>query len=105
MGKTAILTGGGYGIGRATTRLLAEAGWTVVVFDRDRGRALETQRLVRETGGACEVIVGDVTDAAQVERAADWTVETFGRIDGLVNNAASRHVGNILQTTEQQWDE
>ncbi|HEY7062857.1 MAG TPA: SDR family oxidoreductase [Chloroflexota bacterium] len=105
MSKTAIVTGGGYGIGRATTRLLAEAGWSVVVFDRDHDRALETQRLVREAGGTCEVIAGDVTDAAAVQRAADWTAATFDRIDGLVNNAASRHVGNILQITEQQWDE
>ena len=105
MSKTAIVTGGGYGMGRATTRLLAESGWSVVVFERDRDRALETQLLVRETGGTCEIIAGDVTDAAEVQRATDWTVATFGRIDGLVNNAASRHVGNILQITEQEWDE
>jgi NAD(P)-dependent dehydrogenase (short-subunit alcohol dehydrogenase family) len=105
MGKTAIVTGGGYGIGRATTRLLAEVGWNVVVFDRDRERALETQRLVHDTGGRCEVVAGDVTSSSQVQHAADWTLDTFGRIDGLVNNAASRHVGNILQISEQQWDE
>ena len=105
MSKTAIVTGGGYGIGRATTRLLAEAGWSVVVFDRDRERALETQGMVREAGGTCAVVTGDVTDASAVQQATDWTVATFSRIDGLVNNAASRHVGNILQISEQQWDE
>ena len=104
-GKAVIVTGGGYGIGRAITRLLAAAGWTVVIYDRDRDRAAETQRLTHDAGGTCAIIAGDVTDAAQIAQAISWTLQTYGRIDALVNNAAMRYTGTILDVTEEQWDQ
>jgi NAD(P)-dependent dehydrogenase (short-subunit alcohol dehydrogenase family) len=105
MSRVAIVTGGGYGIGRATCCLLAEVGWVVVAIDRDEMRGQETERLIREAGGTCVFLKADVGDAVQIQRAVDWTIATFERIHGLVNNAAVRYVGNILQITEEQWDE
>jgi len=104
-GKTVIITGGGYGIGRAITQTLAASGWSVVIYDRHRERARATQATVQEAGGQCTVVVGDVTSAPEVERAVDETLRTYGRLNALVNNAAMRHVGTILDISEAQWDE
>jgi NAD(P)-dependent dehydrogenase (short-subunit alcohol dehydrogenase family) len=102
--KVAIVTGGGYGIGRGIAQSMAASGWTIVVYDLSEEKARETQRLVSETGRSCEVFPGDVTNWTRVQEGVAWTLEHFGRIDGLVNDAAARYAGNILEITEEQWD-
>lgn len=82
--RTAIVTGAGSGIGRAVAQALAEAGWQVVAT----GRRLET---LEQTAAAAPdrivAIAADVTDAASVDRLFDETVQRFGRLDLLFNNA------------------
>ncbi|MBI4328586.1 MAG: SDR family oxidoreductase [Chloroflexi bacterium] len=103
-GKVAIVTGAGRlrGIGRATAVALATEGADVVVTGTGRSPATvpedekargwrdieSTAEQVRATGRRCLPLVGDVTDSAQVQRVVDGTLDTFGRVDILVNNAA-----------------
>lgn len=82
-GRTALVTGGGSGIGRATALALAAEGALVTVAGRTRDTLEETVRLVQATGGAARHVVADVTDEAAVEAAIGDT----GRLDIAVNNA------------------
>ncbi len=83
-GAVAVVTGGGSGIGRAASLLLAQAGARVVVADRDEAAAGET---AVDIGGAALAVACDVGDEAAVERLFAITLERHGRIDILVNNA------------------
>ena len=85
-GKVAIVTGGRRGIGRQTAVQLARHGAAVVVAAR--GDASQTAAEVRSVGGAVAVVEGDLADAAVRARLVEATLDTFGRIDVLVNNAA-----------------
>jgi NAD(P)-dependent dehydrogenase (short-subunit alcohol dehydrogenase family) len=92
-GRTVIVTGGGShgsmaGTGAAMSVLFAAKGANVVILDRDEDRARHTLEAVKAEGGVAEVLVADVTSAAECRRAADTAVATYGRIDVLVNNAA-----------------
>lgn len=87
-GKTAIVTGGSRGIGRATSIALAQAGALVLVNYRSNEEAArETVRLVEEAGGRAELVAFDVADPDSVERSIKDAVTRHGRIDILVNNA------------------
>lgn len=84
-GRVVIVTGGAKGIGRAYCRGLAEHGAKVVVADLSD--AAETVDEVASLGGEAMALSVDVSDVAQTEKLAARTVEAYGRIDGLVNNA------------------
>jgi 3-oxoacyl-[acyl-carrier protein] reductase len=87
-GKTAIVTGGSRGIGRATSIALAQAGALVLVNYRSNEEAArETVRLIEQTGGRAELVGFDVADPDSVERSIKDAVTRHGRIDILVNNA------------------
>ena len=82
--RTILITGASSGIGRATARAAAAAGWAVGLFAR-RADALEA--LADELGGAAAALPGDVTDLASVERAAAQAAEQFGGLDAAFANA------------------
>ncbi len=103
-GKVALITGAGGGIGRATALLLAHEGAQVVAADLDEASVAETARLIRESGGEAEAIQGDVTREADVKHFVDFTVERFGRLDVLFNNAGMTIPGPVTELTEEQWD-
>jgi 15-hydroxyprostaglandin dehydrogenase (NAD) len=86
-GKTAVVTGGGSGIGRTTALTLAAKGANVVVADIDDATAKETVTLLRDAGGIAEAVTVDVTDVDQVEAMFDATEAAFGGVDILHNNA------------------
>ena len=85
-GRTAVVTGGAQGIGRAIVERLIASGAAVAIWDRDQGLA---ERTVAELKGEGKVLAcaADVTDARAVDRARDATLSALGRIDILVNNA------------------
>ena len=94
-GKRAVVTGGGSGIGRATCRLFAAEGATVVVVDLLAERAEE---VAAEIGGTA--VQADVTVGADVTRM----VEASGGIDVLVNNAGGGFADDLLEISEEEWD-
>lgn len=104
-GSVALVTGGGAGIGRAIAEALAGAGASLVVAEKDAGRADALRRALDEAGVASLVVVCDVTDDAAVGELAGATARAFGRLDVLVNN-----VGDFLgvhrpfaATTRSEW--
>ena len=103
-GKVAIITGAGNGIGRATARLFAREGATVVVVDVEDEPAAETVRLIEEAGGTAMLSPADVSDGRAVEVMAGKTVDRFGRIDVLHANAAVQITESITNTPEAEWD-
>lgn len=87
-GKAVIVTGGGKGIGRVYCRELAKAGCKVVAADVDDAANAETVAEIRDAGGDAIAATTDVSDEAATQEMAAKTIEAFGRIDGLVNNAS-----------------
>lgn len=83
-GLTAIVTGAGSGIGRATAQRIAAEGGRVIVSDLFEDRAQETVSLIRTAGGSADWIAGDITDQAHVDAVV---AACDGRVDVLVNNA------------------
>src|SRR5438270_4922 len=103
-GKVALITGGGSGMGRASCLLFAREGATVAVVDRADAAGEETVRLIGDEGGAASFIHADVADAADVERMVDTTVQTFGRLDVLFNNAGIEGPSvDLLDYGEDDW--
>ena len=86
-GQVALITGGGRGIGRGIATVLSEAGAAVVVTARSPGEIQETVELVRKAGGRAIAVQGDVTKRADNARLVEATLEEFGQIDIVVNNA------------------
>lgn len=104
-GKTAIITGAGRGIGRATARLFAKEGARVVVVDIAQEGGLETAELIRQSGGSGLFIRVDVAQAGEVEAMVQSCLQEFGALDVLHNNAYWAPVNRPLaDTTEEEWD-
>src|SRR2546425_997857 len=102
-GKVAILTGSGRGIGGAAARLFASEGALVVVSDLDPTPAEETAAAIRNAGGKAIVIAGDVTDPAFPAQLVKGTLDAFGGIDIIVNNAGYTWDAVIQNMTDKQW--
>ncbi len=98
--KVAIVTGAGSGIGRATAELFAEEGAKVVVADIDPKGGEETVRLIGEQKGAAHFVRADISLEGDARRISDETVGTFGRLDILVNNAATFVLKGFAATVE-----
>jgi len=106
--KVAIVTGAGRGIGRGIAVALAARGWTIVVNYRGNATAAaEAATLIEEDGGECLVVQADIGKEADRDRLVVETVERFGRIDLLVNNAGMgpRKRLSVLETSEASYDE
>lgn len=103
-GQVAIVTGGGSGIGRATSLRLSSEGAKVTVVDIDRDWGSETVRLINETGARAIFAETDVTKETAVKEAVVATIQAFGKVNVLVNNAGISLVSKITDTTEAQWD-
>jgi NAD(P)-dependent dehydrogenase (short-subunit alcohol dehydrogenase family) len=102
-GRTALVTGGGSGIGRAIAVRYAAGGGNVVVLGRRAEPLHETARLAQEFGVKAEVVTCDVRDAAAVTEAVDGVVAQFGGIDAMVNNAAGNFVCPAEDLSPNGW--
>ena len=104
-GKTALVTGGSRGIGRAICLELAARGANVALcYAGGEAAAAETARLCEEQGAKALAIRCDVSDGAQVKAMVDETVRAFGGLDILVNNAGISYAGLFQDMTDDDWD-
>jgi 3-oxoacyl-[acyl-carrier protein] reductase len=102
--KVAIVTGAARGLGKAIALGLARRGASVVVVDIDLENAKEVASEIQENGSQAVAVKADVTDQDQVDHIFTTAVNTFGRVDILVNNAAIILTAPLLETTLDQWD-
>ena len=102
--KTALVTGGGRGIGAALARALAEAGADVAVADRDPQTAQQTAADLAALGVRTLAVQVDVTDAAQVRDMVAAVVDAWGRLDVAVNSAGIANRSPAEDLTEEAWD-
>ena len=97
-GKVALVTGGGNGIGRATSAAFARHGAKVVVVDRDAAGAQATAGIIRQGGGEAIAVTADVTRSNDVKAYVKAAIDKFGRIDCFFNNAGIE--GKVAPTAE-----
>jgi 3-oxoacyl-[acyl-carrier protein] reductase len=108
MSKVALVTGAGRGIGRGIALALAERGWAVVINYRgNRSAAEDVLRIAKEMRQDCLMVQADISQTEDRQRLVSETLESFGRLDLLVNNAgmAPRQRLDILEVGEDSYDE
>ena len=106
-GKTAIVTGGGVGIGRGISERLAEEGARVVIAQRRLDKAREAAAAIVDSGGQALAVRSDVTDRTQVEAMIQAALEWSGGLDILVNNAGLSGMAkfsSFMDLSEELWD-
>ncbi|MBL8132859.1 MAG: SDR family oxidoreductase [Anaerolineae bacterium] len=101
--RTALITGGGSGIGRATALRFAREGARVMIAARDLARAEAVVGEIAAQGGTAAAVGCDVRDRAACDRAVQAAVETFGAVDILFNNAGIVPYGTLLETADEVW--
>jgi NAD(P)-dependent dehydrogenase (short-subunit alcohol dehydrogenase family) len=104
-GKTAVVTGGGQGIGAAVVRQLAAEGVRVVVAGRTLSKVEKVAEELREEGREVWATGSDVTDPASILRLAAVAKDKLGPVDILVNNAGVAHSATLARTTLEEWEE
>lgn len=102
-GRTALITGGSMGLGRAMGERMAASGANVVLVARRQGPLDEAKAAIEAAGGKAHAISCDVCDPAAIEAAYAEAVQAFGQVDILVNNAGSSLRGPFLEMTDEQW--
>jgi len=107
--KVVVVTGGGHGIGRAYCLGIAREGGTAVVADIDSAAADGVAKAIADRGGKALAVRVDVANAASCQEMAKETLNIYGKIDGLVNNAAifmslPAEKGSFQTITEAEWD-
>ena len=103
-GKTAIITGGAAGMGRATSLAFSNEGATVAILDIQREAGEEVVQMIRQDGGTAEFIETDVSDARQVDAAFTKIAETIGPYNILFNHAGTITVKPLHESTEEDYD-
>ena len=103
-GKRALITGAASGIGRATALLFAREGAAVAVVDVDEAGGQAVAQAIQDEGGRAVFVCCDVTQAEDCRRAVQRTVDEFGGLDILFNNAGIIRRASVIGTPEEEWD-
>jgi NAD(P)-dependent dehydrogenase (short-subunit alcohol dehydrogenase family) len=103
-GKIALVTGAGSGIGEAIARLFAAQGATVCITDVLSNTAEQVATSLQSSGKLAEAMALDVADEAQVQQVFAALITRHQRLDIVVNNAGVSHVGNIVETSVDDWE-
>lgn len=104
-GKVAIVTGGAHGIGLAVAESLAANQASVVIVDINEAAGDEAAGKIRDSGGACSAIAGDVADSPRMEGVVQEVVRRLGRIDILINNAGINTLGGRVPIHEYSFED
>jgi NAD(P)-dependent dehydrogenase (short-subunit alcohol dehydrogenase family) len=102
-GRTAIITGASGGLGKETALALANVGCDIVVAARNREALEDVAAAIEQKGRRCLAVPTDITQATDVQRLVDRTVERFRKVDILINNAAIAVEKLIADLTEAEW--
>lgn len=103
--KVAVVTGAaGLGIGHAVARAFAREGAKVTMCDRNNERLVQARDAIRSTGAEVLSIDCDVSKVEQVEAVVKQTLDEWGKVDILVNNAAANILCDVVDLTDKQWD-
>ena len=100
--KTAIITGGGTGIGLATAHAFCQEGAKVILFGR---RKEKLEKAVEKLGGSAIIVQGDMTNNNDLDKLINETLHNFKKIDILVNNAGLFNGSPLHEISDSQWDE
>jgi NAD(P)-dependent dehydrogenase (short-subunit alcohol dehydrogenase family) len=103
-GQTALITGGGTGLGRAIALAFSKEGAAVAVAGRRMEKLKEVVSEIEKQGGQALAVTCDVTQSKDTQRAVRETVARFRRLDVLVNNAGAVHVSTVESIPEEEWD-
>ena len=103
-GKSAVITGGGTGIGQAIALAFAREGAQVAVAGRRKEKLDETLHLLQRAGCSALALECDVTKAADTQRVVKSAEGAFGKVNVLVNNAGALSVSTVENITEEDWD-
>ncbi|MCC6792818.1 MAG: SDR family oxidoreductase [Thermomicrobiales bacterium] len=103
-GKSCVVTGAAFGIGRATADLFAREGARLIVTDIQEAPLLAFRDELRALGAEVEAVVGDVSVVEDARAMIDAAVTRFGRLDALVANAGIIELGDLMESTVEIWD-
>jgi NAD(P)-dependent dehydrogenase (short-subunit alcohol dehydrogenase family) len=104
-GKIALITGATSGIGKATALLFAKQGAKVAITGRNQERGNAVIEEIKKNGGNAIFIRADVSVSADCQRAVEQTLQAYGRLDILFNNAGVFYPQTTLECSEREWDE
>lgn len=102
--KVTIITGSGSGIGKAIATKFAEEGANVVIAELNKENGLEVEKELLDRGLTAKFIQTDVASSSSVKAMIDSTIDVYGTVDVLINNAGLEYFTTIEETTEDQWD-
>ncbi len=102
--KVTLVTGGGSGIGRGIAQMFAEEGALVMVVDVSLEGAKETAQKITSEGGDARFVQADISKEDEVQQIVQEAVDTWDRLDVLVNNAGIVREGSVTETTIEDWD-
>ena len=103
-GRVAVVTGAGSGIGFGVAQRFAEEGASVALFEENEELGRTAEAALRAAGGTAEFVRADVAEDADVARAVSHTLQRFGAIHHVVNNAGIVLVKKLEETTVEEWD-